>query len=246
MRTVAVIPAAGAGVRMGTGLAKQFLELEGRPLLAVTLENFEKCAAVDGIVLVVPADRVAHCEEQIVGPYGLSKVKAVVAGGKRRQDSVRRGLEATGGEFDLVLIHDGVRPFVHPEFIARIIHAAHQRRAVIPVLPLKETVKEIEEGDRVVRTLERKALRLVQTPQAFRYDDLVMAHRRAAGENWEEMTDDALLLERLGIPITVVEGSEENIKVTTPYDLELARFILRSGIAFAHRHKREQAGPCPE
>jgi 2-C-methyl-D-erythritol 4-phosphate cytidylyltransferase len=226
MKTVAVIPAAGEGVRMGTGLAKQFMELEGRPLLAVTLENFERCSAVESVFVVVPANRVSYCKEKIVNRYGLSKVGQVISGGKRRQDSVRLGLEAAQGKFDLVLIHDGVRPFVQPEFIARIIRAASEHRAVIPALPLKETVKEVGKDGRVAGTIERGSLRLVQTPQAFRYDDILSAHRRAGDENWEGMTDDALLLEMMGIPVTVVEGEEENIKITTPYDLELARFIL--------------------
>lgn len=226
MKTVAVIPAAGAGLRMGVGLAKQFMELEGRPLLAVTVENFERCSAVESVFVVVPPDRVSYCKEKIVKRYALSKVRQVVPGGRRRQDSVRLGLEAAQGQFDLVLIHDGVRPFVHPEFISRIIQAASQHRAVIPVMPLKETLKEVGNDGRVKGTMERGSFRLVQTPQAFRYEDILSAHRRAAEENWEEMTDDALLLERMGMPITVVEGLEENIKITTPYDLELARFIL--------------------
>ena len=226
MKTVAVIPAAGEGVRMGAGVAKQFMELEGRPLLAVTLENFERCSTVESVFVVVPPDSVSYCKEEIIKRYGLSKVRQVVPGGKRRQDSVRLGLEAAQGQFDLVLIHDGVRPFVGPEFIARIIQAASQHRAVIPVLPLKETVKEVGKNGRVAGTIERGSLRLVQTPQAFCYVDILSAHRRAADENWEEMTDDALLLERMGIPVAVIEGLEENIKITTPYDLELARFIL--------------------
>jgi 2-C-methyl-D-erythritol 4-phosphate cytidylyltransferase len=226
MKTVAVIPAAGAGLRMGSEILKQFMEVEGRPLLAVTIENFERCPAVESVFLVVPADTVSFCKEKIVERYGLTKVRQVVPGGKRRQDSVRLGLEAAQGGFDLALIHDGARPFAEPGFIARIIEAAFQHRAVIPVLPLKETLKEVGKDCRVVKTVERGSLRLVQTPQAFRYEDILSAHRRAAEENWEEMTDDALLLEGMGIPIAVVEGLEENIKITTPYDLELARFIL--------------------
>ena len=226
MKTVAVIPAAGAGLRMGAGLAKQFMELEGRPLLAATLESFERCPAVESIVVVVPGDRVAFCREGVVKRFGLSKVGQVVPGGKRRQDSVRLGLEAAEGEFDLALIHDGVRPFVHPQFLTRIIQAASRHGAVVPALPLKETIKEVGEKGDVVGTIARRFLRLVQTPQAFRFEDILSAHRRAQEENWEEMTDDALLLERMGIPVRIVDGLEENIKITTPYDLELARFIV--------------------
>jgi 2-C-methyl-D-erythritol 4-phosphate cytidylyltransferase len=229
MKTVTIIPAAGAGVRMGAGVAKQFMDLEGRPLLAVTLGHFERCTAVASVVLVVPHDRVVYCKEEIVQKYSLRKVNQVVEGGKRRQDSVRLGLEATQGRYELVLIHDGVRPFVGTELINRIIEAASRHRAVIPALPVKETVREVENDGRVVGTPDRKRLWLVQTPQAFRYDDILGAHRRALEENWEELTDDALLVEKMGIPVTVVEGWEENIKITTPWDLEFARFLLNKG-----------------
>ena len=231
MKTVAIIPAAGAGVRMGTGVAKQFMDLEGRPLLTATLQNFEECPLVESVVLVVPPDRVSTCKDEIVDRYGLSKVGQVIQGGRRRQDSVRLGLEAVQGPCELVLIHDGVRPFVPPEFIARIITAASANRAVVPALPVKETVKEVGPDGRVTRTPDRRNFWLVQTPQAFRYHDILAAHRRALDENWEELTDDALLLEKIGVPVTVVEGLEENIKITTPHDLELARFIVsRKGI----------------
>ena len=227
MKTGAVIPAAGAGVRMGTGVAKQFMDLGGRPLLAATLHNFEQCPLVESVVLVVPQDKVSYCKEEIVERYRLRKVGQVISGGRRRQDSVRLGLEAVGESFELVLIHDGVRPFVPPEFITRMVSAAAGNRAVIPALPVKETVKEIGADGRVIGTPDRKNFWLVQTPQVFRYEDVLTAHRRAVEEHWEESTDDALLLEKMGIPVTVVEGLEENIKITTPHDLELARFFLR-------------------
>ena len=231
MKTVAIIPAAGAGVRMGTGIAKQFMDLDGRPLLTATLQNFEQCPLVEGLVLVVPQDGVSYCKEEVVDRYRLSKVEQVVPGGTRRQDSVRLGLEAVQRPCELVLIHDGVRPFVPPEFIIRMITAAAGNRAVVPGLPVKETVKEVGPDGRVVGTPDRKNFWLVQTPQVFRYEDVLTAHRRALDENWEELTDDALLLEKIGVPVTVVEGLEENIKITTPHDLELARFIVsRKGI----------------
>jgi len=226
MKTVAIIPAAGAGVRMGAGPAKQFMDLDGMPLLAATLQRFEQCMLVESVVLVVPRDRVSYCKESIVARYRLSKVKQIVRGGKRRQDSVRLGLEAAEGLCELVLIHDGVRPFVGPEFITRVIEAAARNRAVVPAVPVKETLKEVGPDCRVLGTPDRRRFRLVQTPQAFRYDDILAAHRRAVDENWEELTDDASLLERMGIPVTVTEGLEENIKITTPHDIELAKFIL--------------------
>ena len=226
MRTAAVITAAGAGIRMGGDQPKQFMELGGRPLLAVTVERFELSPDIDGIVLVVPPDKVDYCRGEIVERYDLAKVKKVVAGGKRRQDSVRLGLEATEGHFPLVLIHDGVRPLVPPDLISRIVRAANQYRAVIPALAARETIKEADEAGLVVKTHDRRTLWLVQTPQAFRYEDILEAHRLALEQNWEEITDDALLMERTGVPVKIIEGSEENIKITTPQDLELARFLL--------------------
>ncbi len=226
MKTAAIITAAGAGIRMGGDQSKQFMDLDGRPLLAVTLERFERSPDVEGIVLVVPHGKVDDCRDQIVKPYGFAKVIHVVVGGKRRQDSVRLGLEATEGHYPYVLIHDGVRPLVPPDLISRIVRAMDRYRAVIPALAARETIKEADGAGLVVKTHDRKALWLVQTPQAFRYEDILEAHRRALRENWEEMTDDALLMERTGIPVKIIEGSEENIKITTPRDLELARFLV--------------------
>ena len=226
MRTAAIITAAGAGIRMGGDQLKQFMDLGGRPVLAVTLERFNHSPDIEAIVLVVPPDKVDYCRGEIVEKYELTKVTKVVAGGERRQDSVRLGLEATEGHYPLVLIHDGVRPLVPPDLISRIVRAANQYRAVIPALAAKETIKEADETGLVVKTHDRRTLWLVQTPQAFRYEDILEAHRRALEENWEEITDDALLMERTGAPVKIIEGSEENIKITTPRDLELARFLL--------------------
>ncbi len=226
MKTVAVVTAAGAGVRMGAEVAKQFLDLDGKPLLAFTLERFQQCPEIDAGIVVVPSDAVKFCEREIVDHYRLTKVRKVVAGGARRQDSVRIGIEASEGHYGLVVIHDGVRPFVNGELIGRAVTAASQYRAVITGLPAKETVKQVGEDRLVQRTCDRSHIWLVQTPQVFRYEDILIAHRRARQEGWEHVTDDALLMERMGIPVKVIEGSEENIKITTPHDLDLARFLL--------------------
>jgi 2-C-methyl-D-erythritol 4-phosphate cytidylyltransferase len=228
VRTLAIVPAAGAGLRMGAERAKQFLDLCGKPLLAVTLEVFEHSPAVHAVNLVVPSPDIDYCTREIVQRYGLEKIRRVVPGGKRRQDSVRLGLEASKGEgFELAVIHDGVRPLVRPEMIQKVAAAAKEVGAVVAALPAKETVKQVDSGQLVSRTLDRGRLWLVQTPQAFRYEEILKAHWRALDEGWEEVTDDALLLERMGIPVHVIEGAEDNIKVTTPYDLELARFLLK-------------------
>ena len=227
LKTVAIIPAAGAGIRMGGERPKQFLDFNGRPLLAVTLEKFQNCPVIDGIIVVAPPDQVDACQKEIISPYRLSKVEKVVAGGARRQDSVRMGIEATEGRYGIVLIHDGVRPLVDPGLIERVVEAGRKDPAVITALPAKETVKEVGTDRLVIKTYDRRRVWMVQTPQVFRYDDILMAHRRAHQEGWEEMTDDALLVERMGIPVKVIEGSEDNIKVTTPHDLELVCFLRR-------------------
>ncbi len=224
---VAIIPSAGSGARMGSDRAKQFLDLDGVPLLAVTLEPFQSCPEIGAIILVVPQSDVDFCRHEIVERFGLDKVRRVVPGGKRRQDSVRLGLEATAGEYERVLIHDGVRPVIDVAFIGRVVAAARTHRAVITGVPVKETVKEIGNHREVIKTYDRKRVWLVQTPQIFRYEDILGAHQEALRMGWEEASDDALLIERMGIPVRVVEGSERNIKVTTPHDLEVARFLLK-------------------
>ena len=224
---MAIIPAAGSGIRMESKRAKQFLSLDGKPILALTLEPFQE-STVDAIILVVPLDDLEYCKKEIVERFGFTKVKKIVPGGKWRQDSVRFGLEATEGKYDLVLIHDGVRPLIEKRLIERVIKEAMVNRAVITALPAKETVKEVNDLRDVVKTYDRKRVWMVQTPQAFRYQDILNAHHKALKQGWEEATDDALLVEKSGITVKVVEGSEKNIKVTTPDDLELARLLLRS------------------
>ncbi|MFH1349483.1 MAG: 2-C-methyl-D-erythritol 4-phosphate cytidylyltransferase [Pseudomonadota bacterium] len=227
LKTVAIIPAAGTGLRMGSQRAKQFLDLNGRPLLAVTLEKFQECAVVDSIILVAPSYSLDYCKNDIVERFNLSKVQQIVAGGESRQDSVRLGIEASQGNYGLVLIHDGVRPLVDKDLIYKAVAAAKESRAVIAALHAEETVKEVDEVGLVIKTHDRQRLWLVQTPQIFRYQDILTAHHRAAQEEWKGITDDAFLVEKMGIPVKVVEGSEYNIKVTTPRDLELARFLLK-------------------
>ena len=226
MKTTAIIPAAGSGIRMGGGRSKQFLDLNGRPVLAVTLSHFQECDEIDAIILVVPSKDIDYCRIEIVEKYRFSKVGKIVPGGERRQDSVRLGIESIDGDYGLVLIHDGVRPLIDVRFLQRVIDVAKTHQAVITGLSAKETVKEVNNNFEVIKTYDRKRVWMIQTPQVFRYKDILKAHQKAYKEGWNEVTDDSFLIERLGIPVKVVEGSEKNIKVTTPYDLKLAGFIL--------------------
>jgi 2-C-methyl-D-erythritol 4-phosphate cytidylyltransferase len=224
-KIVAIIPAAGSGVRMGGRQAKQFLDLDGRPLLAVTLKAFQDCRPVDAVIVVVPPKAVDYCQGEIVDRFGLDKVEKILPGGERRQDSVRLGIEASGGAYETVLIHDGVRPLIGAALIERLIEAASTHRAVIAGLPAQDTVKAVNDRREVVKTYDRGHVWLVQTPQICRYQDILLAHQRALQERWEEAPDDSVLIERVGVPVQMVEGDKRNIKVTTPYELELARFL---------------------
>jgi 2-C-methyl-D-erythritol 4-phosphate cytidylyltransferase len=222
----AVIPAAGSGLRMGGNLSKQFMDLGGKPILAVTLETFQSCPAVKKIFLVVPSKDVAFCRSEIVETYGFDKVEKIVPGGPTRQQSVHHGIKATGGKYDFILIHDGVRPFATRKLVEKAIETALEHGASISALPAKETIKKVNEYGEVIMTHDRKTMWLVQTPQVFRYTDIMKAHKKAVEENNLNSTDDSLLIEGLGIRVRVIEGLEDNIKITSPHDLELARFIL--------------------
>jgi len=229
---MAVIPAAGLGKRMGSSRPKQFMDLCGKPLLAVTLERFQKCDLIDGIVVVVSEQDITYCTNEIVKRYGLSKVATVVAGGQSRQESVRNGIEAVSNSSTRILIHDGARPLVTPELIERVIKASWRYRAVISGIPLKDTLKEIDSRGRVVKTVERDAFWVIQTPQIFQGEDIRAAHKKAGEEDWEGVTDDAFLIEKMGIPVDVIEGEDTNIKITTMKDLDLARSFL--GVSHEH------------
>ena len=226
LKTVAIIPCAGSGIRMGAARAKQFLEIRDRPILALTLEKFQACPLIDSIILVVPMAEIDFCKKEIVKRYGFGKVDKVILGGERRQDSVRLGLEASNGDYELAVIHDGVRPFIDAALIERVLTAAKDHRAVIVALPAKDTVKKVDHAGFVIETHERKNIWLVQTPQVFRYRDIMTAHEKAISEGWEDVTDDASLIERLRIPVKVILGSEYNIKITTPHDMELGRIFI--------------------
>lgn len=211
---------------MGSARSKQFMDLCGKPMLAVTLERFQKCALVDGIVVVVSQQNVDYCAREIVERFELTKVAEVIAGGEWRQESVSKGIEAVSNSSKWILVHDGVRPLVSAELIERIITAAQTYRAVIPGIPVKDTLKTIDSQGKVLKTVERRAIWAIQTPQIFRREDIQVAHRKAVQEGWQGVTDDAFLIEKTGIPVEVIEGEETNIKITTVKDLELARLLL--------------------
>lgn len=220
----AVIVAAGKGSRMRSSVSKQFLPLAGKPILAHTLERFERLPQVASVVLVTGQDDLERCR-RIVHDCGLGKVAAIVAGGAERQDSVRRGLAALPEELAYVLVHDAVRPFAAEPEIAACLDAACETGAAVLAVPVKDTIKTADAGRRVTGTPERRTLWAVQTPQAFRRSLLEAAHEAAERQAFTG-TDDASLVERLGLPVQLVEGSYDNIKITTPEDLEWAESYL--------------------
>ncbi len=229
MKVEVIIPAGGTGRRVGGEVPKQYMPLGGVHMLVHTLRVFQRMGdRVDRMVLLVPEGDVTFVREVIVGGYGLSKVGLVLVGGKERQDSVKRGLDALGeaeAEDDVVVVHDAVRPFVTVEQVSRAVEQCSSHGAVTLAVPVKDTVKDVGIDGLVVDTLRRDGLWLTQTPQAFKKMVLREAYRRAYEENFYG-TDDAVLVERMGIPVKVVPGSYENIKITTQEDLEYADYLI--------------------
>ncbi|TMG08159.1 MAG: 2-C-methyl-D-erythritol 4-phosphate cytidylyltransferase [Chloroflexi bacterium] len=219
----AIIVAAGSGTRMA-GADKLFTEVAGQPLLAHAIAPFQECASIERIVLVMASLNLKRGRD-LVERYGFTKATALVKGGERRQDSVRLGLEALGG-CDYVAVHDGARPLVTPELIARGLEAARETGAAAPAIPIADTVKEAGPNGIVLRTLDRSRLWAVQTPQVFRYDLLLRAHREITAD----VTDDAAMVEALGEPVRLFEGSRANIKVTTVEDLTLIEALTAAPI----------------
>ena len=226
-KVIALVPAAGMGKRMGAEINKQYLLLAGKPILAHTLQVFQDTPFIDDIYVIIPAAEIPYCQEHVVERHGLTKVRRIVPGGAERQYSVMNGLQAAAGagDDDVVLIHDGVRPFVPPRVLERAVEVAKVHDGALVAVPAKDTVKVVVDG--IVRaTPPREDLWLAQTPQAFRYPVIRAAHEIAAAERYLG-TDDASLVERLGKEIHIVMGDYRNIKITTPEDLILAEAFLR-------------------
>lgn len=228
MRTIALITAAGKGRRMNSETPKQYLPLDGKPILVRTMEIFEACAAVDEIYVIVPADQMDRVEKEIIEKYQFRKVLKVVRGGKMRQQSVWNGLKAIRSDCSVVIVHDGVRPFVTPKLIEKGIKVALETGAAVVAVPAKDTIKRAVKG-KVVETLPREEIWLAQTPQSFQYTLLMRAYQKA---NQEEVigTDDASLVEQLGHPVTLIEGDYANIKITTLEDLAFAEAYWAKGL----------------
>ncbi|MBW2487584.1 MAG: 2-C-methyl-D-erythritol 4-phosphate cytidylyltransferase [Deltaproteobacteria bacterium] len=227
-RVYAIIVAAGRGLRMQDSKRKQFTVLEGKPILAHTLTAFNRCDAITRIIVVLPAKDLEFCRQEILPAAGVKKKTELVVGGARRQDSVYNGLKAIKNDDGLVLIHDGVRPFVRQEHLRACIEGAHKQGACILGVPASDTVKQVNAQNVIVQTRPRNTLWLAQTPQAFEIKLIKKAHASAKQDGFIG-TDDASLVERLGAAVKMIPGSRCNIKITRPEDLKLARALLRTG-----------------
>ena len=241
MKVFVIVPAAGLGTRMAPPSAtkarkrapsKQFKELGGIPILVHTLRKFVACPEVYEIVVALRKDEIAGFRTQLENqfPEILNMRLQIVEGGEHRQDSVASALAAVAADGDdIVLVHDGVRPFVTPEIIAEVIAAAQKHGAAIAGMPAMDTVKQVErtaEGALIKATIPRASVVMAQTPQGFRYAILKKAFDEATADGFVG-TDEASLIERAGHPVAVVMGSPRNLKITTPADMELAEFYLK-------------------
>jgi len=227
----AVIVAAGSSMRMDNSVDKLSVLIEGRTLLAWTISRFEAVSTIDEIILVVREESLDYVRNEVVSSEGFKKVKAVVAGGDQRQNSTENGLNATAEDAEIILIHDGARPLVRTEEIDSVIRSAKENGAALLAVRCKDTVKEVMDN-KIIKTLPRDTLWLAQTPQGFRRDIIVDALKSARDENYLG-TDEASLVERMGVNISIVEGRSNNIKVTYPEDVEHVRSSLKREVVNA-------------
>lgn len=220
-----VIVAAGTGSRMNMGINKQFIKLEGKEIIAYTIEKFYNNLNIEDIVVVVKEDESEFFKKEILDKYNFKNIK-IAYGGKERQDSVYNGLKSLDKKCDVVLIHDGARPFVSDKIIDNCIEEVKEHKAIVVGVPVKDTIKIIDNDKNIVDTPNRSVLWAVQTPQTFDYNILIDAYKDAFKSGFYG-TDDAMLVERIGYKVKMVEGSYNNIKITTQEDLSVGSQILK-------------------
>ena len=220
-----IVLAGGRGKRMGADKSKQYIELNGKPILYYTLKKFIDNKLIDKVILVIPKDEVEYCEKEVLEKYNL-KVDEIAFGGKERQDSVFNGLEKAKGS-KIVLIHDGARPFISESIISEGIKNAEKYKAAAPGVMPKDTIKVKDENSFSIDTPERSSLVAVQTPQVFDYNMIYECHKKVK-ENKLEVTDDTMVAELFGNDVYLYEGEYTNIKITTPEDLILAQYLVES------------------
>lgn len=229
MHVTAILLAAGRGIRLQSKIPKPLVQINSRPVVIYSLEGLSTHPAVRDIILVVNSGNRAAIIKQIKN-YRIAKIKGIVSGGRRRQDSVLNGLKAIDRSTDFVLIHDAARPFIEKKLISDLIREAGRSGAAIPGVPVKATIKSVKvsgyQSVRVVKTVDRSSLWEIQTPQVFKKDLLLQAYKKFGSR---DVTDDAMLVEKLRARVKVVKGSDFNIKITTPEDLLIARALAKTG-----------------
>ena len=226
-KSIALIPAAGMGKRMAASINKQYLHLNGQPIVARTISCFEQSPLIDAIYLVIPADEIDYCREHVIDAYDFKKVAAIIPGGKERQNSVMNGLKTIRehvSDDDIILIHDGVRPFLTEQMLCESIRVASLYDGALVAVPAKDTIKTVRDGI-VKDTPPRELLWHAQTPQSFRFKKIYTAYLAAEAEGFSG-TDDASLIEHTGGEMHVIPGDYSNIKITTPEDLVLAEAFI--------------------
>ena len=225
MKVTAIIPAAGKGKRMLHSVPKHFIRLEDKPVLAYTLDAFEKCPDVNQILVVTRSGEENYCLKEVVEKFRYKKVLKIVIGGDRRQDSVYCGIKELDEDTDIVVVHDGVRPFVSQNTISEAIRLAMFADGVVTAVPVKDTIKNVDCEGIIMSTPDRSTMWYAQTPQVFKRRILEEAYIRAYNDKFTG-TDESSLVERIGYKVKIVEGTPDNIKITTKEDLLFADVIL--------------------
>ena len=220
-----IIAAAGIGKRMGSDMPKQFLQIKGKPVLYYTVDAFEKNDNIDSVVIVTGRESIEYCRKEIVEKYAFKKVKAIVEGGKERQNSVYNALNTITADTDIVLIHDGARPFIMQEDINKVILSVKEYGSAVLAVKSKDTIKIADTDGFVSETPDRSFMWNIQTPQGFGFSVVKEAYDKAEKDGFIG-TDDSSLVERLGKRVKLVEGHYTNIKITTKDDLIIAESIL--------------------
>ncbi len=232
IQCIPIIVAAGRGTRMGSDIRKQYLILDNLPVLVRTLEVFDRHPDMDRIIVVLPETDLDFCRLQMIQPRKFYCPVHLTPGGRNRQQSVANGVQkalalADDPQRTLVLIHDGVRPFVSGKLLNRLTRTAIQTGGCIPVLPVTDTLKKVDDRNRILQTVDRGRMFQAQTPQVFRLDRISLALERAGSSGFIG-TDDASIMEHAGFEVTTIPGDPANIKLTTPHDLALARYLILS------------------
>ena len=229
MHVTAIVLAAGEGRRIGGEIPKTFLPIAGRPLVLRTLDRMFAARAVENVVLVIAANEIERCQSMLRADAALrDRPWLLQAGGLTRQQSAKRGLEKIGSDTDIVIIHDGARPFVSAVLIDSCVEVAADKGALVVGLPAHDTIKVVSQDQRIQSTPDRNSLWEIQTPQVFRRELIVAAHERAEKDG-VQVTDDAMVVERMGTPVYVIHGERTNFKITVQEDVWLAETLIREG-----------------